>query len=273
MKKYWWLGLVVLALVIPIILNCVLSISSNFHVLGDEELWLSFWGSYGGALIGSFITLIALFMTLSQNDKSNKHTRAQQVSILRAQFRQKWVDDLKPILSHGINSIKITELGDTIIAIKYETKRAEMYIRNEFSRHISDPTELILHLSANPVSGLDIFETDYVKYYTQISTEYSNFLSFGDKVFLLLSNSNTIESAKECLTSTIETDKEIFTIDEIEKLRATQTIDDFIHKLHLSIIDRYITFANFYRLNITELKKAADQLISSETNKIMMDIK
>ena len=263
MKKYWWLVLIVLTF--PVLLNFGLSISTPFLVLSDSEHWLTFWSSY----IGIPITLLILF----QNERSNKETKAQQINIIKAQFRQKWLDDLKPILNKGINYIKITELGDILNCIAIDTERVEIYIRNEISLCISEPTELTLHLSASTKDKSEKIELDYIKLYSQIFEEYSILLTYCDKNLLLLSNSTTFEKINNCLEYTIINEVTIFTQNEIKLLRSTQTVEDFIKELHKSIIDRYIEFANFYRPKRLELIDLTHKLIAYETKVLMKDFK
>ena len=61
-----YLIIIVGLFLIPIALNFILQIPCNFPVIGDSKTWLSFWGSFIGAL-ASFAMIVITIHTLKQN--------------------------------------------------------------------------------------------------------------------------------------------------------------------------------------------------------------
>lgn len=65
LKKYWVIFLMI-ALLIPIILNFTLLIPAFTNIVGTETDWLEFWGTYLSA-IASFAMVFITWKTLEQN--------------------------------------------------------------------------------------------------------------------------------------------------------------------------------------------------------------
>lgn len=271
MKKYWWL--IVIVLIFPIMLNLALRLSSPFPVIGDEKLWLSILVNYGGALIGSFITLFVLYKTLSQNERNNNETKALQVNILKIQLRQKWLDNLVETLKQNISYIKISELNDAVLNLSTDIERTEIFFHKEISISISKPIELTLHFIGSMDNELEENqESIYLKLFKEISSEYGTFLLLGLRITLLIKYSDSIEHVTNLLEKTINSDN-ILKDDEVRTLRNAQTIVDFIIELHKIIHYRFIEFTHFYENKQLQLIQATQDLVTYETNKMMINIK
>ncbi|MDM8158665.1 hypothetical protein QUH73_02425 [Labilibaculum sp. K2S] len=100
---------------VPIGLNYLLPLNNSlFNINGNEEKWFSFWSSYSGAVISGLITLFVLFSTLIQNQKNhikqtdhadelNRQQMSFQIKLFGNQIKQKWLIDLKAVLSDNLN--------------------------------------------------------------------------------------------------------------------------------------------------------------------------
>ena len=73
MKKYWWIALVIL--VMPIALNFILLTPSFTAIVGDEIVWLSFWGGYLGAIISTATAFVILYIQRKDNESENEKNR------------------------------------------------------------------------------------------------------------------------------------------------------------------------------------------------------
>lgn len=73
MKKYWWIALVILLM--PIALNFILLIPPFTAIVGDEIVWLSFWGGYLGAIISTATAFVILYIQRKDNESENKKNR------------------------------------------------------------------------------------------------------------------------------------------------------------------------------------------------------
>ena len=59
-KFAFWIAIGIIG--IPILLNITIPIKHNLvSIIGDEKNWLTFWGSYIGAIFGGFITNLRIF--------------------------------------------------------------------------------------------------------------------------------------------------------------------------------------------------------------------
>lgn len=107
-KKFWWA--IPVMIVIPILVNCILSISTSFKVY--ENGWLGFWGSYLGALF----PFVILYLTLRDNRRENEKGRNVQTAIIEYQVSKDYQNALKKDLADYINALNLMEME--LIAIQ-----------------------------------------------------------------------------------------------------------------------------------------------------------
>lgn len=82
-KKYWW-GLLII-LIIPILINYILLLPAITPIVGNDTVWLSFWGSYLGAIISAAVAFVILAIQYRQNQKENIANRQLQVNTIKHQ--------------------------------------------------------------------------------------------------------------------------------------------------------------------------------------------
>ncbi|WP_121616329.1 hypothetical protein [Virgibacillus halodenitrificans] len=72
------LGLVITLLILPVLINQLMRIDwFSGIVVGDEEIWLSFYGSYIGGIIGGLLTLVGVIITIDFQKKTIKKTNKE----------------------------------------------------------------------------------------------------------------------------------------------------------------------------------------------------
>lgn len=78
--------LVIVGILFPIFLNFLLGIPAIPCVISNEEGWLSFWGSYSGALITGIISFVILYSTIKANIKQQNRqiTYEENVALRKA---------------------------------------------------------------------------------------------------------------------------------------------------------------------------------------------
>lgn len=111
MKRKQWIILVILALIVPIILNIIIDSTNpldSIRVVGTEVNWLGFYGSYIGALIGALITLYAMFRE-SKNNALN----------IMINNQENLIKDLREQLSARISTLTFSKIGNFAL---YTTK-------------------------------------------------------------------------------------------------------------------------------------------------------
>ncbi|MGO1370922.1 MAG: hypothetical protein ACTHVE_03610 [Senegalia sp. (in: firmicutes)] len=70
----WGTVSILVILIIPILIDYLI-IGNNFPSNINDSDWMSFFGSYIGSLIGAFVTLIGLIITLNFTRKQNNEER------------------------------------------------------------------------------------------------------------------------------------------------------------------------------------------------------
>lgn len=101
-KKYWWI--IPIAILIPIIVNIILSISTPFTVY--ENSWLGFWGSYLGALF----PFIILYLSLRDNHDENEKGRRTQTAAIIFQVSKEYLNRLKQNIAEYIKALDFLEI-------------------------------------------------------------------------------------------------------------------------------------------------------------------
>lgn len=70
------IGGIALVLVLPILTNQLMRFNW-FKVVGDEETWISFYGSYLGGITGGLMTLGGVLLTLNHQNKEKEQTEQE----------------------------------------------------------------------------------------------------------------------------------------------------------------------------------------------------
>lgn len=114
-KKYWKAILIILAL--PIVINFILLIPALSPIVGDNVNWLSFWGSYLGAIISAGAAFVILHIQREDaklenkqnrlsneeqnnqnriaNKKQNDANRQLQLNIMKYHQQSQWLDNFR----------------------------------------------------------------------------------------------------------------------------------------------------------------------------------
>ena len=100
--KKWILCLIIVALIIPFVLNFVLvsDTPNGFNVIGNPVNWLLFYGSY----LGGVITAIIGFITMQKSGKQNKTN-------IEITYKRESLKELRNTLATCVSSFDYTRLG------------------------------------------------------------------------------------------------------------------------------------------------------------------
>lgn len=95
-KKYIYAWIIIaIILATPIIINWLILKPSFFEYIGTGVDWLSFWGSYLGAIISAGVALAILYIQRKDNEKQNEENRTLQINVLKHQQKTQWLNELK----------------------------------------------------------------------------------------------------------------------------------------------------------------------------------
>lgn len=117
-KKYWWLFAVV-TIIFPLLLNYLLLIPAFTPIVGNSDIWLSFWATFLGA-IASFGMIFFTAITLNQNNAQLEELKRQ------------WEEDHRPhivfdlICQSGMYLLRIRNIG------KYDATNIKLEINKEY---------------------------------------------------------------------------------------------------------------------------------------------
>lgn len=118
-KKIWRIFLVII--VLPIIINFILLIPTFSPIVGDNIVWLSFWGTYLSAIISTGAAFYILYIQRNDNKTENKTNRDSnktqneanrqlQLNIMKYQQQSNWLDKFRDIALEYCNSLNHNDL-------------------------------------------------------------------------------------------------------------------------------------------------------------------
>lgn len=176
LKKYWVIFLMI-ALLIPIILNFTLLIPAFTNIVGTETDWLEFWGTYLSA-IASFAMVFITWKTLEQMKKQweDEHRPLLDIYIVKEDFLQKGYTI--EILNIGNSpAINIGCTFDDELLKKIEDEKA----KDKLNQFIGDVQLSLLPNEARSyqLCTKDTINTNQYEYYIcETKTEEANYNSF-----------------------------------------------------------------------------------------------
>ena len=127
-KKYWWIGL--LFLVLPVVINFVLLIPAFTPIVGDNTIWLGFWGSYLGAIISASVAFIILAIQHKQNREENKRNRELQIEE-NQRNRQLQIN----VIKHQQEQARLNRITEIAAKLITDTDVSKLY---SICRHLGD---------------------------------------------------------------------------------------------------------------------------------------
>lgn len=124
----------------PIVLNWLLPMEmgyDNIQPNTSSSLWLGYWGSIIGAIIGAFATFVVLRYTIKNNETNNKKNIELQIKILEHNDYIKWLDGIKDYLIGIKESLDYHTLLNTISLVLKGQKDEVTKIASERSSRIN----------------------------------------------------------------------------------------------------------------------------------------
>lgn len=112
------IGILVIAIATPNILGGLLNIPGGHLTIGDENAWVSFYGSYTGGIIGGIVALIIASTQLINERKKNKES---QRSFLSAAKVDMILSETENVGRKKKFRIVLTEAYESLIGTKFET--------------------------------------------------------------------------------------------------------------------------------------------------------
>ena len=171
-----------LIIVTPLIINTLMVQPMLFPITGDSSSWLSFWGSYIGAVLSSAIALYILYKQNQQNHTENIANRNLQLSVIKYNQELDKLRDLRTALvdfQASFDYMEITNIASKFIDGHFgEEERARLkYLVCDIDEKGFKATLLLdLMSSSNSVNEFNLVYNKIYNRYGLILGELSSFL-------------------------------------------------------------------------------------------------
>ena len=228
-KKYWWVILIILTL--PIAINFLLLVPVFSPIVGENTDWLSFWGSYLGAIISAGVAFIILSIQHQQNKKENNDNRELQKNVLKHQLKTQWLADLKIKLIDYYNAFHYIDLYNICVLMRDRKETDKDFCVKKLHNCWSDKDNATYHIQMLFSSKTDEIENDFMEMLSEYDTIfyelytdltwYCHIMSFE-----YLKNITPVEYAK------LETEK----FKQTQNMESSYRIVNIIEKYNYKII-------------------------------------
>ena len=179
-KEYFIQLLLIIAT--PLIINTLMVQPILFPITGDSSSWLSFWGSYIGAVLSSAIALYILYKQNQQNHTENIVNRNLQLSVIKYNQELDKLRDLRTALvdfQASFDYMEITNIASKFIDGHFgEEERARLkYLVCDIDEKGFKATLLLdLMSSSNSVNEFNLVYNKIYNRYGLILGDFSSFL-------------------------------------------------------------------------------------------------
>lgn len=199
--KYWWLFTAII--ILPFLLNFLLLIPRFTVIVGNESKWLSFWGSYLGAVISAGVAFIILFKQLEQNHKENEKNRTLQIQTTKVQQHYQWYNTLCECAAEYVYSFQVNEIiklqNMIVLHNPYEDIMAQFY---NLMKTSSTSSMKMVFKGYNNEIDTDEYDKDCEKY-----EDYYSDIILDIQTLYLYQRNNTEPSIMEFINTKLGTIK------------------------------------------------------------------
>ena len=179
-KEYFIQLLLIIAT--PLIINTLMVQPILFPITGDSSSWLSFWGSYIGAVLSSAIALYILYKQNQQNHTENIANRNLQLSVIKYNQELDKLRDLRTALvdfQASFDYMEITNIASKFIDGHFseeERARLKYLVRDIDEKGFKATLLLDLMSSSNSVNEFNLVYNKIYNRYGLILGDFSSFL-------------------------------------------------------------------------------------------------
>ena len=179
-KEYFIQLLLIIAT--PLIINTLMVQPILFPITGDSSSWLSFWGSYIGAVLSSAIALYILYKQNQQNHTENIVNRNLQLSVIKYNQELDKLRDLRTALvdfQASFDYMEITNIASKFIDGHFseeERARLKYLVRDIDEKGFKATLLLDLMSSSNSVNEFNLVYNKIYNRYGLILEDFSSFL-------------------------------------------------------------------------------------------------
>lgn len=169
----------IIALILPLGINALYLISTDFEVLHKPSEWTMFWGGYLGAIISAAVAFIILHIQRKENETQNDTNRNIQINTIKYQQELSRLDNFITTASKLIEAINPIALKTLCKQIQGDNvSQIEKAILDSIDYVLRVQRELCLHLSDMNVRQKQLGEDidKIIDRFTDIQCDIQNFL-------------------------------------------------------------------------------------------------
>ncbi len=192
-NKWIWfiLGVIIL---IPLILNWILDLPALYSIVGDDEVWLSFWGSYIGSIFSSLMAVFILYKQLNQNHEENKTNRKLQLTIFAYQRQKEWLNKMREACIKNVFSYDTNEIVEVLNIMLFDKYKA-FSLTKKYLADLAKTDTCVAFLGNENTSFRSVFHSQR----KNIFKEYSQLIEDIKLVVASLMNSDNKSFEDYCL--------------------------------------------------------------------------
>ena len=280
-KEYFIQLLLIIAT--PLIINTLMVQPILFPITGDSSSWLSFWGSYIGAVLSSAIALYILYKQNQQNHTENIANRNLQLSVIKYNQELDKLRDLRTALvdfQASFDYMEITNIASKFIDGHFseeERARLKYLVRDIDEKGFKATLLLDLMSSSNSVNEFNLVYNKIYNRYGLILGDFSSFLDLMQDLPQSKAEKRAYIEKQLNVWETYDKQQEEKVINKISGFTPPKSINEII-KSHGNYEDIEEEASNIVKERLLEtiedsslkenLKKCIQKILSEEQNRI-----
>ena len=280
-KEYFIQLLLIIAT--PLIINTLMVQPILFPITGDSSSWLSFWGSYIGAVLSSAIALYILYKQNQQNHTENIANRNLQLSVIRYNQELDKLRDLRTALvdfQASFDYMEITNIASKFIDGHFseeERARLKYLVRDIDEKGFKATLLLDLMSSSNSVNEFNLVYNKIYNRYGLILGDFSSFLDLMQDLPQSKAEKRAYIEKQLNVWETYDKQQEEKVINKISGFTPPKSINEII-KSHGNYENIEEEASNIVKERLLEtiedsslkenLKKCIQKILSEEQNRI-----
>lgn len=280
-KEYFIQLLLIIAT--PLIINTLMIQPILFPITGDSSSWLSFWGSYIGAVLSSAIALYILYKQNQQNHTENIANRNLQLSVIKYNQELDKLRDLRTALvdfQASFDYMEITNIASKFIDGHFseeERARLKYLVRDIDEKGFKATLLLDLMSSSNSINEFNLVYNKIYNRYGLILGDFSSFLDLMQDLPQSKAEKRAYIEKQLNVWETYDKQQEEKVINKISGFTPPKSINEII-KSHGNYENIEEEASNIVKERLLEtiedsslkenLKKCIQKILSEEQNRI-----
>lgn len=188
LKKYWWILFVIDVVIfafLPIIINSLYLLETDYTILHKPSPWTSFWATYLAAA-ASFGMVLLTAISIIYNLLDNKKNRELQSNVIKYQTKLQWINQLKEAIICARNAFDESVVNDFLKKFNPNSNNQDF---GDICQCIDNKiTQATFAIETVLLGCKEKIEMDFLDVFKEKRTQYQHYIS--DVVFVLQFHNN-----------------------------------------------------------------------------------